>query len=101
MGRLGSLVGEKAVSSYLKLRGFNVGSTTKIIWRGGKDEAESLLAAIIPDDPDDFYASIVEEDGGVALRIVVESATLGSSRSTVDDILACLAAAESGMRAID
>ena len=78
-----------------------MGSTTKIIWRGEKDEAESLLAAIIPDDPDDFDASVIEEDGGFALRIVVESATLNSSRFTVDDILACLAAAESGMRAID
>jgi hypothetical protein len=78
-----------------------VGSITKLVWRGERNEAESLLAAIIPDDPDDFDASIIEEDGVCVLSIVVKSTTLGSTRSTVDDILACLAAAESGMRAID
>ncbi|HJM18246.1 MAG TPA: KEOPS complex subunit Pcc1 [Candidatus Thalassarchaeaceae archaeon] len=75
-------------------------SITEIIWNGGRDEAESLLAAISPDDPGDFEASIVEQEGSVSLKIVIKSGSLGSARSTVDDILACLAAAESGMRAI-
>ena len=77
-----------------------MGATTKIIWRGEKDEAESLLAAIIPDDPDDFEAELVGGRGSVELSIIIESDGLGQSRATVDDVLAGLTAAESGFDSI-
>ena len=35
------------------------------------------------------------------LRISVDGSGLGQSRSSVDDILACLSAAESGLDSID
>jgi len=40
-------------------------------------------------------------EGGVELRITVPSGSLRRTRSTVDDILACLAAAESGLDAVE
>ena len=68
-----------------------------IIWVGPRERAEALLAAISPDDPESFEADIVEVGDGVELRISVSGDHLKTVRSTVDDLLACLAAAESGL----
>lgn len=68
-----------------------------IIWRGELDRGRALLAAISPDDPDDFHVELVEDGDLYQLRIVLSSKGLSQSRTTVDDILACLAAAESGL----
>ena len=68
-----------------------------IIWRGPKKRGEALLAAISPDDPEDFTVELIEEGGLVKLSIAISSDGLGQSRSSVDDILACLSAAESGL----
>lgn len=73
----------------------------EIVWTGSRERAEALLAAVIPDDPDDFEASLSQGEGGVELRITVPSGSLRRMRSTVDDILACLAAAESGLDAVE
>ena len=71
-----------------------------IVWNGERSRAESLLAAISPDDPGDFDVELAGNDEFVELRISVHSNGLGRSRSTVDDILACLSAAESGLDSI-
>ena len=68
-----------------------------IIWVGPRERAEALLAAISPDDPESFEADIVEVGDGVELRISVSGDHLKTVRSTVDDLLACLAAAESSL----
>ena len=72
-----------------------------IIWAGPRERAEALLAAVAPDDPETFEAEIVEVDGCVELRIRVVGEELKTVRSTVDDLLACLAAAESSLDVID
>ena len=68
-----------------------------IIWVGPRERAEALLAAISPDDPESFEADVVEVGDGVELRISVSGDHLKTVRSTVDDLLACLAAAESSL----
>ena len=68
-----------------------------IIWKGELVRGEALLAAISPDDPEDFSVELQKDGDQARLRIVVSSEGLGRSRASVDDILACLAAAESGL----
>jgi len=68
---------------------------TDIVWTGSRARAEALMAAVSPDDPETFEVEIVEVRGGVELRIRVVGEELKTVRSTVDDLLACLAAAES------
>jgi len=74
--------------------------TASIIWEGARDRGEALLAAICPDDPEDFSAELRGEGDRVKLSIVVSSAGLRQSRMSVDDILACLAAAEVGLESL-
>ena len=68
-----------------------------IIWKGELVRGEALLAASSPDDPEDFIVELRKDGDQARLRIVVSSGGLGRSRTSVDDILACLAAAESGL----
>ena len=68
-----------------------------IVWKGELDRGEALLAAISPDDPEDFSVELSKDGDRAHLTIVVSSEGLGRSRASVDDILACLAAAESGL----
>ena len=68
-----------------------------IVWKGELDRGEALLAAISPDDPEDFSVELSMDGDQASLRILVSSEGLGRSRASVDDILACLAAAESGL----
>ena len=75
--------------------------TASILWTGSKERGEALLAAISPDDPDDFTAELLDFNDHVELRIGVTADGLGHSRSSVDDILACLSAAESGLDSLD
>ena len=74
---------------------------TDIVWTGTRARAEALMAAVSPDDPETFEAEIVEVDGCVELRIRVIGEELKTVRSTVDDLLACLAAAESSLDVIE
>jgi hypothetical protein len=74
---------------------------TEIVWSGSLERASALLAAVSPDDPDSFEAEIVEVGGGAELRIRVVGGQLKTVRATVDDLLACLAAAESSLDVID
>ncbi len=59
------------------------------------DEARRLAAAVSVDDPS--HVSVVAE--GEALFVRVAAASAGSVRATLDDLLACLAAAEGAARA--
>jgi hypothetical protein len=74
---------------------------TEIIWTGSRARAEALMAAVSPDDPETFVAEIVEVGEGVELRIRVVGEELKTVRSTIDDLLACLAAAESSLDVSD
>jgi len=74
---------------------------TEIIWAGSRARAEALMAAVSPDDPETFEADIVEVEGSVELRIRVVGEELKTVRSTIDDLLACLAAAESSLDVSD
>ena len=72
-----------------------------IIWKGELSRGEALLAAISPDDPEDFSVELSKDGNQAHLTIVVSSEGLGRSRASVDDILACLAAAESGLDSLE
>ena len=61
---------------------------------GNTDEVEILRASIEIDDPDSFEIIMKNNQ----MEIHVHSTSLRSLRSTVDDILACLAAAESALK---
>ena len=74
---------------------------TSVIWKGPKKRGEALLAAICPDDPEDFIVDLSDDGEDSRLRIAISSEDLGQSRMTVDDILACLAAAESGLDSLE
>jgi hypothetical protein len=74
---------------------------TEIIWTGSRARAEALMAAVSPDDPETFVAEIVEVGERVELRIRVVGEELKTVRSTIDDLLACLAAAESSLDVSD
>ena len=73
----------------------------EIIWCGNEQRARSLLAAITPDDPCSFQAKITGEGDSAELKIIVVGEKLETVRSTVDDLLACLAAAESSLEVSD
>ena len=75
--------------------------TASILWTGSKERGAALLAAISPDDPEDFPGELLDFSDYVELRIGVTTDGLGRSRSSVDDILACLSAAESGLDSLD
>ena len=62
-------------------------------WAGNPDELEVLKASIEIDDPDSFEIKMQNN----RMEIHVYSTSLRRLRSTVDDILACLAAAESAL----
>jgi hypothetical protein len=72
-----------------------------ITWKGESGRGKALLAAISPDDPEDFSVELSNEGDISELRIVISSVGLGQSRASVDDILACLAAAESGLDSLE
>jgi len=73
------------------------GIEAEVVWFGSEQKARSLLAAISPDDPDSFEAEISGEGDSAELKITVSGEKLETVRSTVDDLLACLAAAESSL----
>ena len=75
--------------------------TCEARWIGGEDRARALLSAIEADDPGAFTAEIVELGGGrVELIVAVTADSIPTLQSTMDDLLACLAAAEASLDAI-
>ena len=76
-------------------------ATCEARWIGGAERARALLSAIEADDPEMFAAEIIElNDGRVELIVTVTADSIPSLQSTMDDLLACLAAAEASLDAI-
>ena len=73
----------------------------EIVWNGPKWRAELLLSAISPDDPKSFSSEIIDLDVAAELKIKVTSTNLKSIRSTIDDILVCLSAANTSLDVIE
>ena len=70
-------------------------------WIGERERAQALISAIEADDPEMFSAELNElEDGRVELIVRVESGSIPSLQSTMDDLLACLAVAEASLDVI-
>ena len=73
----------------------------EIIWNGPRSRAELLLAAIAPDDPESFSYEIIDLDEASRLIIRVISKNLNTIRSTIDDILVCLAVANTSLDVVE
>ena len=70
-------------------------------WIGERERAQALISAIEADDPEMFSTELIElEDGQVELIVRVESGSIPSLQSTMDDLLACLAVAEASLDVI-
>ena len=70
-------------------------------WVGDAEKAQALLSAIDADDPGMFTAEIANlDDGRVELIVGVTADNIATLQSTMDDLLACLAAAEASLDAI-
>ena len=70
-------------------------------WVGDVEKAQALLSAIDADDPGMFTAEIANlDDGRVELIVGVTADNIATLQSTMDDLLACLAAAEASLDAI-
>ena len=75
--------------------------TCEARWIGDGNRAQALLSAIEADDPGMFTAEIVEmDDGDVELVVTVNADSIATLQSTMDDLLACLAAAEASLDVI-
>ena len=75
--------------------------TCEARWIGDANRGLALLSAIQADDAEMFSAEIIKRaDGDVELVVSVSADSISSLQSTMDDLLACLAAAESGLDAI-
>ncbi|HIF04060.1 MAG TPA: hypothetical protein EYQ80_01185 [Candidatus Poseidoniales archaeon] len=76
-------------------------ATAEARWRGPENRAKALLSAIQADDPDLFEMEMIDIGRGVIeLVICVEAESLGTLQATMDDLLACLAAAEVSLDAV-
>ena len=76
-------------------------ATCEARWIGTANRAVALLSAINADDPELFSAKINDLGGGDAeLIVTVTKENISTLQSTMDDLLACLAAAESSLDVI-
>jgi hypothetical protein len=76
-------------------------ATCEARWIGTANRAAALLSAINADDPELFSAKINDLGGGDAeLIVTVTKENISTLQSTMDDLLACLAAAESSLDVI-
>ena len=70
-------------------------------WIGERERAQALISAIEADDPEMFSTELNELEGEqVELIVRVESESIPSLQSTMDDLLACLAVAEASLDVI-
>ncbi len=72
-----------------------------IEWTGSNENALALLDSISPDDSKDFTITVSEGGEDSLLTVVVEGESLRTLRVTIDDILACLSASESAIKAVE
>ena len=76
-------------------------ATCEARWIGSRERAHALLSAIEADDPEMFTAVITNlTDNRAVLTISVTADNIASLQSTMDDLLACLSAAEVSLDAI-
>ena len=70
-------------------------------WKGEQEEVKILANTLKVDDPESFILeSIILDDETAELKVTVISKSPSSLRSTVDDILTCLMAANSTLSSI-
>ena len=75
--------------------------TCEARWVGDRNRAQALLSAIEADDPGMFTAEIIDlDDGQVELVVIVTADSIPTLQATMDDLLACLAAAEASLDVI-
>tara|TARA_Y100001980_G_C14555714_1_gene344927 strand:+ start:2059 stop:2316 length:258 start_codon:yes stop_codon:yes gene_type:complete len=73
-----------------------------LCWTGEQTEVEILANTLKVDDPESFILeSITFDNMSAELRVTVISKSPSSLRSTVDDILTCLMAANSTLSTIE
>ena len=71
-------------------------------WTGEQREVEILVNTLKVDDPESFVIeSVLLDDENAELRVIVVSSSPSSLRSTVDDIMTCLLAANSTLSTIE
>ena len=76
-------------------------ATCEARWIGDAERARALLSAIEADDPEMFTSEIIDlDDGQMELVVTVTTDSIPTLQSTMDDLLACLAAAEASLDAI-
>jgi hypothetical protein len=68
-----------------------------VTWSGSKEDAQALLQAISPDDSESFTIDLNTIGDLATLTIKVSEESVRTLRTTIDDILACLSAAESSI----
>lgn len=68
-----------------------------VTWSGSKEDAQALVQAISPDDSESFVIDLEIMDDSATLTIKVSEESVRTLRTTIDDILACLSAAESAI----
>jgi len=72
-----------------------------ITWEGSEEDAQTLVQSISPDDSTAFDFEIITIGDVAILTITVTDDSLRTLRATVDDILACLSAAESSINELN
>ena len=73
----------------------------EIVWNGSRRRAELLLSAISPDDSELFFVEVIDINDSAKLKLKVTSTSLKNIRSTIDDILVCLAAADMSLEVVE
>ncbi len=68
-----------------------------VTWSGSKEDARALVQAISPDDSESFVIDLDIMGDSATLTIKVSEESVRTLRTTIDDILACLSAAESAI----
>ena len=68
-----------------------------VTWSGSKEDAKALVQAISPDDSESFVIDLDIMGDSATLTIKVSEESVRTLRTTIDDILACLSAAESAL----
>ncbi|MDG1541385.1 MAG: KEOPS complex subunit Pcc1 [Candidatus Thalassarchaeaceae archaeon] len=68
-----------------------------VTWSGSKEDAQALVQAISPDDSESFVIELETMGDSATLTIKVSEESVRTLRTTIDDILACLSAAESAL----
>lgn len=67
-------------------------------WSGTPEEVRILANSLRIDDPDAFVVeSVIIDDESAELRLTVISESPRRLRSTMDDLIACLSAAEAAL----